>query len=178
MSSYRHRFSFVALLAVVLLAGATSAWAGGYRHHGPYYGHHGHHGYSSFRLGLNWAYPPPYWGGYPYYPAWRPHYGPAYGPGGGVVNIGYGSGGHHSSWGVGLSLPLYFGPRYAPPPVVAAPAIQTTQALPQQASGECLQVREYQTEIVVGGKTVPAYGNACLQPDGSWKKVTGPFAAE
>jgi surface antigen len=61
---------------------------------------------------------------------------------------------------------------------VAAPAIQTTQALPQQASGECLQVREYQTEIVVGGKTVPAYGNACLQPDGSWKKVTGPFAAE
>jgi hypothetical protein len=178
MSSYRHRFSFVALLAVVLLAGATSTWAGGYRHHGPYYGHghHGHHGHSSFRLGLNWAYPPPYWGGYPYYPAWRPYYAPAYGPGGGVVSIGYGSGGHHSSWGLGLTLPLSFGPRYAPPPAPAP--LPTAQPARPQPGDSCLQVREYQTEIVVGGKPVPAYGDACLQPDGSWNKVSGPFAAE
>jgi surface antigen len=29
--------------------------------------------------------------------------------------------------------------------------------------------REYQTEVVVGGKTEHAYGTACRQPDGSWK---------
>ena len=34
----------------------------------------------------------------------------------------------------------------------------------------CLQEREYQTTVVVGGKNVPAYGTACLQPDGSWKR--------
>ena len=37
-------------------------------------------------------------------------------------------------------------------------------------SGTCLQEREYQTTVVVGGKNVPAYGTACLQPDGSWKR--------
>ena len=36
--------------------------------------------------------------------------------------------------------------------------------------GTCLQEREYQTTVVVGGKNVPAYGTACLQPDGSWKR--------
>ncbi len=29
--------------------------------------------------------------------------------------------------------------------------------------------REYQTEVIVGGKTENAYGTACRQPDGSWK---------
>lgn len=29
--------------------------------------------------------------------------------------------------------------------------------------------REYQTTVVVGGKTEQAYGTACRQPDGSWK---------
>ncbi|VAX08461.1 hypothetical protein MNBD_ALPHA03-925 [hydrothermal vent metagenome] len=33
----------------------------------------------------------------------------------------------------------------------------------------CQQVREYQTTITVGGQSVPAYGQSCLQPDGSWK---------
>jgi len=51
-------------------------------------------------------------------------------------------------------------------------------AAPRQPTADCLQVREYQTEIVVGGRTVPAYGDACLQPDGSWTQVTGPFAAD
>ncbi len=42
---------------------------------------------------------------------------------------------------------------------------------PQQASNSsCLQTREFQTFIEVGGRTVPAYGQACLQPDGSWKQ--------
>lgn len=34
----------------------------------------------------------------------------------------------------------------------------------------CLQEREYQTTVIVGGKQVPAYGTACLQPDGSWSR--------
>jgi len=33
----------------------------------------------------------------------------------------------------------------------------------------CLQEREYQTTVVVGGRRVPAYGTACLQPDGAWQ---------
>ncbi len=33
-------------------------------------------------------------------------------------------------------------------------------------------IREYQARIVVGGREVEAYGDACLQPDGSWR--TGP----
>lgn len=53
-----------------------------------------------------------------------------------------------------------------------------TEAYPAQggaygyeaSAGTCLQEREYQTTVVVGGKNVPAYGTACLQPDGSWKR--------
>ena len=39
----------------------------------------------------------------------------------------------------------------------------------QPVNNSCLQVREYQTTITVGGQTVPAYGQSCLQADGSWK---------
>jgi hypothetical protein len=42
----------------------------------------------------------------------------------------------------------------------------------EPAGDTCLQAREYQTTVVVGGKNVPAYGTACLQPDGSWKRDT------
>lgn len=31
--------------------------------------------------------------------------------------------------------------------------------------------REYQTTVTVGGKQEKAYGNACRQPDGTWKIV-------
>ena len=33
----------------------------------------------------------------------------------------------------------------------------------------CLMIREYQTQAVVGGRTAEAYGDACLQSDGSWR---------
>ncbi len=39
----------------------------------------------------------------------------------------------------------------------------------QVQNNNCLQSREYTTTISVGGKDVDAYGQACLQPDGSWK---------
>ncbi len=40
---------------------------------------------------------------------------------------------------------------------------------PEKVDTSCLQVREYQTTITVGNQSVPAYGQSCLQPDGSWK---------
>jgi hypothetical protein len=43
-------------------------------------------------------------------------------------------------------------------------------ALPPAINSSCLQTREYQTTITVGGTRVPAYGLACLQPDGSWRQ--------
>ena len=33
--------------------------------------------------------------------------------------------------------------------------------------------REFQSEIIVGGKKAAGYGTACRQPDGSWKIVEG-----
>ncbi len=39
-----------------------------------------------------------------------------------------------------------------------------------ESSGPCLQQREYQAKIIVGGREVDAYGTACLQPDGSWRR--------
>ena len=37
------------------------------------------------------------------------------------------------------------------------------------SAGDCLQIREYQTTITVGGEEREAYGDACLMPDGSWR---------
>ncbi len=34
----------------------------------------------------------------------------------------------------------------------------------------CRMTREYQTRVIVGGEYVDAYGDACLQADGSWKR--------
>lgn len=66
-------------------------------------------------------------------------------------------------------------------PVYAQPQQQWTQqrqpvTQPQNRDSSCLQVREYQTTITVGGQAVPAYGQSCLQADGSWK--LGPAIAE
>ena len=44
------------------------------------------------------------------------------------------------------------------------------------AADSCLQTREYQTHINIGGHRVPGYGTACLQADGSWKE--GPAQPE
>lgn len=52
---------------------------------------------------------------------------------------------------------------YSPPP--AAPAYPQ----PAQAT-TCLQEREYQMKVIVGGREADAYGTACLQPDGSWHR--------
>jgi len=52
-------------------------------------------------------------------------------------------------------------------PVVPATPPQPAYQYSEPAS-TCLQEREYQMKVIVGGKEAQAYGTACLQPDGSW----------
>jgi hypothetical protein len=170
MISFWRNILITALVAVLLGSGISTALAGGH----PHRGHHGYYSHSSFRLGLNWAYPSPYWRPFPPTYGYYPAYAPAWGPG--VMSFGYSYGGYRSSYGLSFAIPLNLGPRYAPQSFPQpAPAAATADRKPVAS---CLQVREYQTEIVVGGKTVPAYGDACLQPDGSWQTISGPFAAQ
>jgi hypothetical protein len=42
-------------------------------------------------------------------------------------------------------------------------------ALSKTAGGPC---REFQETIMIGGKPQRAYGTACRQPDGTWKRVS------
>jgi hypothetical protein len=174
-----HPLPRAAVLAALLLALTTAAAddrRGGH-HRGYYGGHHGgHYDYDSFAWGLSLGYPPPYWSAYGpaygYYPGYA--YPPAYPPGlGGSISLGYSSWGYDDNLGLSLSLPLYVGPRYAPPPApVLVPAPQPAS---RQPPAGCLQAREYQTEIVIDGQAAPAWGQACLQADGSWKIISGPF---
>ena len=64
-------------------------------------------------------------------------------------------------------VPVYAqGPNYQQ----QQPGYYQYQPTQQQAvNNSCLQTREYTTTIEIGSEAVPAYGQACLQPDGSWK---------
>jgi len=160
----------IGLLAI--LGVSAPVHADRYRGHGPshHYGHHDRHGY--VRGGF---YAPLYWGGYGYGPG---YWGPAWPS----LGLGYAWGGRHDSFGLSLSLPLYFGSRYdpyPPPPryrtyryVEVQPAVRTAPAT------ACRQTREYTTEVTIGDQVLPAYGTACLQADGSWKIISGPIIAE
>ena len=147
--------SFLVTVPGIVSLPAQADGHGGHGHHG------GWHGYGpSYSLGFGFA---PGYG-----------YGPGYGFGWG---LGYGYSSHGSSIGLSFSAPLYFGPRYypQPAPVMVAPRAYVAA---QPATSTCRQVREYQTEIDIGGQMRPAYGNACLQADGSWKIISGPTLAE
>ena len=67
------------------------------------------------------------------------------------------------------AAPFYYPPPvyYYPPPVyIYPPPVYISQSAPAQ------QVcHEYQTTAIIGGTPQPAYGRACLQPDGSWRIV-------
>ena len=54
--------------------------------------------------------------------------------------------------------------RPTPPPRIAPVRQRATLPL------GCLMIREYQTRIIIGGREVEAYGDACMQPDGSWRR--------
>jgi hypothetical protein len=189
-------FVFLGTLMVLLCVGASTA-AGGQRYSASHHGHYrGYDDYSSYSWGVSFGYPSPYWRGYGYYPPYAPGYpygygpwyGPSYGPGygtsylpglAGSIGLGYSSGGH-DAYSLFFSLPLYFGPSYQPayPAPAPAPVAAPAQGATRQVLSDCLQTREYQTEIVIDGQPVPAYGTACLQADGSWRIVSGPFAAD
>ncbi len=59
---------------------------------------------------------------------------------------------------------------YPPPASYRRPAYPPVQGRygPVPPLESCLQEREYQMTVIVGGKEAQAYGTACLQPDGSW----------
>ena len=107
-------------------------------------------------------------------------------------NYGYGNYGYrgprnygYRSRGYGYAQPYGYNPRprtrvvyveSAPQTIVQqvpvytqAPAAPVYQQQQQAQNSSCLQSREYTTTIEIGGETVPAYGQACLQQDGSWK---------
>ena len=142
------------------------------RDYGRDYGHgHNRHYGPSYRR--SYAY------GWGYAPAYRYGYGSGYGYGS-SIGLGYGYYGGHDAYSLFFSLPLYFGPRYYPPAPVAVPypyvAPQPATRVP--AESDCLQTREYQTEITIDEQVLPAYGTACLQADGSWRIISGPILAE
>lgn len=137
-------------------------------HHGSYrYGHNDYHrSRSSFSFGITTVIGgSPYYGynSYPYYP-------------------GYG----YNSWGyaprtIVVPQPVYVpqAPTYVSQPYGGDTYQQSPYLAPasaSQGSSSCLQEREYQTTIEIGGRQVPAYGTACLQPDGSWAQ--GPAQPE
>ena len=82
-------------------------------------------------------------------------------------------------FGFGFGAPAYYPYHYPPyyyyppPAYVAVPPYGTVQPLPppaaQDTSGRTC--REYQTTVQVNGQWQPAYGTACLEPDGTWRTV-------
>jgi hypothetical protein len=79
--------------------------------------------------------------------------------GGGILGYGLSAYQNSNAAGQGSSPQAISAPTLPPPPQYAATA----------PVNPCLQQREYNTKIMVGGKQVDGYGTACLQPDGSWR---------
>lgn len=182
--------------ALVTATAATPAFAGQKNHYGKGYGyksgyHKGYHkgahrGYNrGYRHASRHHYKP------------RHHYRPKHHYRQGHHYRGYYNhhGGHHrhglgktgaAILGVGLGLTtaaiiansrrdrVYDNRVYvAPQPVrpLAEPAYNPNAApgyTNAQNFNNCLQTREYQSVVIIGGQEQEAYGTACLQPDGSW----------
>lgn len=66
--------------------------------------------------------------------------------------------------------PYYARPAYVMPQVVAynQPPLTLPQAIVKTQDRYC---REYQATLRVGNRPQPGYGQACMQPDGSWQVV-------
>jgi hypothetical protein len=88
------------------------------------------------------------------------------------------------SFGVPFGPPAYYYPPpvYYPAPAYAYPAYRYPYAYPPPAAyppptfysspaAAGQTCREYQTTTDIGGRRQPAYGTACLQPDGTWRIV-------
>ena len=68
--------------------------------------------------------------------------------------------------------PFFFSGRtvFAPVPFAAFPPVPVPSYLvaPTLGPSSCYQ---YQTTIIIAGQPQPAFGTACLQPDGTWRIV-------
>ena len=153
----------IGALALAMSAVVSSPVVAGGKHHGyGYYGGYGYHGY---------GYPGYRYHGYRYYG--YGHYGHGYY--GAAVAVGV------AGLAVGWLLrdAAYHAPPrtvyvLSPPRTVYVPASARYAGPPAQARPlppGCLMVREYQTRLTVGGRQVEAYGDACLQADGSWRRL-------
>ena len=80
---------------------------------------------------------------------------------------------HHFFFRHGFFRPFFFfgAPVFAPVPVAFYPPTPYPSYLyaPMEGYPGCYQ---YQTTIVVNGQLAPAWGTACLQPDGTWRVVS------
>lgn len=164
------RLTMVPIMAALLaltLAGSGSAWADGGRHHdrhshgqqGKHYKHGKH--YKRGKHGKHYKYK-------------RPHYRGGYGrPGSYYYN--YEDDDDNEKLLIGLVVGGLVGyainnARHEQAYEYERPAPAYSYPGPGSQDSSCLQEREYQTTVIVGGKNVPAYGSACLQPDGSWRR--------
>ena len=64
---------------------------------------------------------------------------------------------------------IHAAPQVRPHYHVTVPARAVRARGPEPLPPSCQMIREYQTQVVVGGRAVEAYGDACLQADGSWR---------
>lgn len=175
----RNVWAAVVCVAVVVVFIPDSAFAGS-KHSYKYGGKKSYYGYKG---GYRYGYGPKRYYGYkrnyykPYYKPYyyRPYYGRYYGYGPYWRYSYFPRFRYYSNWYyVGYPRPPVYvvpAPRYVAPPVrYAQPSVPPPQAQTAARPGECLMIREYQTKVTVGGKSVEAYGDACLQPDGSWRR--------
>lgn len=188
------RFSMKALAISIGLAFAVvapGAALAGHKHHGhkKHYGHHQKHFKHGRGHGKHFGHGRRHYGhGKHHYRRHKQGYGHTkhyYRK----RHYGYGHRRHHRHgyghryYRPGVTIKLFHGSRYQAPERYEERESYETKAAPAEIPTEtivwntdrvkewpetCLMTREYQTEIVVGGESVQGYGQACLQPDGSW----------
>ncbi len=133
-------------------------YQGGYKHHGGhYYGRKRHGGY---KYGHKRHYRQLYFYGHAQYYGSKGYYGHQY---------------YYPPYYITPYRTVYAQPRarYIQPQVTyIQPKVDYRRPAPAEAPlpPECIMTREYQTSVAVGGKYIDAYGDACLQADGSWKR--------
>jgi hypothetical protein len=189
MNTYRKSTTSLAAVIAMILALPGTAWAGegGDDDHDHGWNKDGYKNNEHYNIHENNRYYGHYTARGPYYPHYAnrgpyyPHYYPSY-PcstcgknnhhnnnnndndklwigllGGGILGYELNAYQHSKTADQGINPQETSSP--PPPPQYANIAPVNT----------CLQQREYNTKIMVGGKQVNGYGTACLQPDGSWR---------
>lgn len=121
------------------------------------YSVYNHHNYYDNYYNSNYSVSYGYGYGYPYY-----GYGPSWGWGTNYYS-------RPSTRVVYVDRPVETVVTSATPRYIQQPPQQVFDQQQKFEGENCQQVREYTTTIEIGGESVPAYGSACLMPDGSWK---------